>query len=527
MLLLRTNPQLKYWLMALIAFLCAVVARLPVHASLGDFLWAEDGNVFVNQADRLGVNSIFEPYAGYLLIYPRIIAYVGIIMGLESFPYLFFCGWLAAAAVLFYVFVSRLNQAGCNRWLSILAAVLVLMQPHNGEVYFNITNAQWFLGAALMLMVCMDPIPEVGFRDFICLSVFCLTGPFSILLLPLLLLRMVVEPELKKKLGFYVVFFGLTAIQVFFLVLSSRLIKNIYLDKELSHWLHSFYMFLSFGLAERYLIFVFLFWAGLFYGICHFFRASSTAHRVGLISGGGLIFSLLVTYVGGLWSNKGMPQVLDPMSGSSRYFFIPYAIAVFLVCFLLIRRRIVLGVSLISFTVICIIQFRVFEKNQIFYEQYAQFSNQAEGVVIPINPVGAVYPGWHIAAKSNLLRAPLELGIKNLSGNGVLRFSSGGLEVSSDQSDPFIIFESKEKCSSHYIGVRLDVQRHSEGWAQIFWAGSDGFTEANSALRFYPRGRINMDFVVPNTLTGTLRFDPIADTSLNKIFGIDIYCLGN
>lgn len=40
----------------------------------GKYLWAEDGSVFINGAQSLGVAALWKPYAGYVHAYPRLIS---------------------------------------------------------------------------------------------------------------------------------------------------------------------------------------------------------------------------------------------------------------------------------------------------------------------------------------------------------------------------------------------------------------------------------------------------------------------
>ncbi|MGA2654651.1 MAG: hypothetical protein ABSF18_01560, partial [Gammaproteobacteria bacterium] len=62
-----------YFLTMLVVFIC-IFLRFSTEYSVSDYLWAEDGQVFLTQALQMGLNSLWEPYAGYLHLYPRLFA---------------------------------------------------------------------------------------------------------------------------------------------------------------------------------------------------------------------------------------------------------------------------------------------------------------------------------------------------------------------------------------------------------------------------------------------------------------------
>lgn len=150
--------------------------------------WAEDGNVFFLQQYENGISAVFQPYAGYLLVAPRIIALIADVISPYSFLPAFYnysCLVITLLVVL-SVYSKRLDVN--NKPLISLTIVLV---PHfANEVFINITNIQWIL-ALLLIIVLLKDIDNYHICidleiiiDFFIIVLCGLTGPFIVLLLP-------------------------------------------------------------------------------------------------------------------------------------------------------------------------------------------------------------------------------------------------------------------------------------------------------------------------------------------------------
>ena len=156
-------------------------------AFLNPQFWAEDSIVFFYQARYDGLSALFDPYSGYLHLLPRLIAAAssGFPASFAPAVYLFASVVFTLAAAL-AIFSPRLDLP-CR---PLLALALVLV-PHNGEVFLNITNLQWVLAPGLLLLLlARDPanLRQWAF-DATALTLLGLTGPFIMLWLPLFLLR--------------------------------------------------------------------------------------------------------------------------------------------------------------------------------------------------------------------------------------------------------------------------------------------------------------------------------------------------
>ena len=163
----------------------------------GRYLWAEDGNIFINQALSLRLDSILNPYAGYIHLYPRLVSLFVVQFDLSFLPTVFFLAWISAVLFSSFVVFQWLYKQTKSMMTSMIIPLLILLQPHSGETFFNITNAQWFLPLALIVLL-IDKDYQVSYKNFFVLIILGLTGPFSILVLPVLFLNIVLKKDLKQ-----------------------------------------------------------------------------------------------------------------------------------------------------------------------------------------------------------------------------------------------------------------------------------------------------------------------------------------
>jgi hypothetical protein len=175
------RPSLNGWVLFALAALLAL--RKP-HALHTPQLWAEDGSIFLLQADLHGAAALALPYMGYLHTLPRLIAgFASQVLDPAWWPAFYngisFVIWVAVLARLFS---PRFNLPG-RPWLA-FAFVAV---AHPGEVYFNVTNLQWLTAFVLIQQVLITP-PTTRLQrygDLAILVVVSLTGPFALAFLPL------------------------------------------------------------------------------------------------------------------------------------------------------------------------------------------------------------------------------------------------------------------------------------------------------------------------------------------------------
>jgi len=168
-------------------------ATLLMHSRMPDrldgFLWAEDGVIFVAQAYSRGIHSIFQPYAGYLHVLPRLITWAYSHLGNpESIPKAF--AWITT--ILTGCSVTYIG-AVASRYLPRLAAVALALTPlavlNSGEVWTSVTNLQWVLAPLVAVMLWEMTVAELNtdvrskitIAKAIVLLVLMMTGPFGVI----------------------------------------------------------------------------------------------------------------------------------------------------------------------------------------------------------------------------------------------------------------------------------------------------------------------------------------------------------
>lgn len=152
--------------------------------------WAEDAIVFYAEAESFGVRSLTIPYSGYWHLYPRAIALLGTRVPVRHVPRLYSAAALiGAASVIFALIRADLVR----RWpLLALLGLAVLAAPFTGELWYILTNTQWVL-ALLLILACMTRAPATRNGQMAWLLAILaagLTGPFSLVLWPCALLRL-------------------------------------------------------------------------------------------------------------------------------------------------------------------------------------------------------------------------------------------------------------------------------------------------------------------------------------------------
>ncbi len=167
---------------AALAFAVRGTARLR-EASL----FAEDGQVFLADAHNLGLAAFVEPYAGYLHLIPRLVAWLLAPLPVTAIP----VAYAAAAMAVHLAMLTPALSARLN-WLvpgpllrAVLFAVLCLMPPL-WEVLANIANLIFVGGVCLLLLVlCDDPRTRLGrIAELGVLALLGLSGPLIVVFLP-------------------------------------------------------------------------------------------------------------------------------------------------------------------------------------------------------------------------------------------------------------------------------------------------------------------------------------------------------
>lgn len=483
----------------------------------GSYLWAEDGNIFINQAFSLGLESIFEPYAGYLHLYPRLISFLSVQIELSFLATIFFLSWILAVLYSSFVVFKWLYNQTDSIAISIIVPLLVLLQPHSGESFFNITNAQWFLPLALIVLL-IDKEYKANYKNYFIFILLGLTGPFSVLLLPILFLNIFFKKDLKENYVKYLIVLITATIQIYFMTQSDRISGEI--DANILHWLKSFYIFLTFGSRGLFGIITALIWIVFFAyavkSLCDVCKQRFTSNQ---LNGFLILIALAVIYLAGLWSTKQSPLILNPLGVGARYFIIPYAL--FLISLpLLIKHTRVLYVMFFLIFVINMKQFKTVNRPTLNFQSYAWFSSYNKQLNIPIHPQWGTDPGWHIDIKNenSIKQKGIYLvDLKNVTIVNGIKFDD---KIKATNNDLQLSFDLPLQCSqSSHIGVEIALIKESDGWSQIFYTDSTSiFSDEKSLKRYYNKGRVVMQYAFKNNNIQKVRIDP---TEKEEIILID------
>ncbi len=190
----RTSPaSAVFWAFAIAVTSTLLVLRRPdavFHAQL----WAEDGVVwFADAYNHGGLRALLFARDGYLQVFPRLVAAIGLWVPLVYVPLVFNLIALAVEALppLFLV-SNRMRNIGPLPLRCVLA-LLYLFVPDSSEVHAIITDSQSQLAVLACLVLIADaPRSRWGkVFDVVALVLCALTTPMGMLLLAVALARTV------------------------------------------------------------------------------------------------------------------------------------------------------------------------------------------------------------------------------------------------------------------------------------------------------------------------------------------------
>lgn len=527
--------SLGFYCFTLLVAILALLPRLDSYNYyFGKYLWAEDG-IFLNEASKNGLIVIIKPYAGYLLLYPRVITTLSQLLDFLYQPTVLLLGWLLAYFILMLSIArSLLQESGSIIFLTPLIA-LVSLQPHYGEVFFNITNSQWMLGAALFLYTLTDSNqkqrPNNQWGQSLCVLPLTLTGPFSIILTPVLIFKIILKKDWCKYRYLYLtVFFG-ASIQLIYCLSSKRLSSGL-INQEPWEWIVAFLKISSFGANNFLTVFAALIiWTLIGYLIFSTASKNSSLHSAQETSIL-LLISAFLLIIAGEFACKEAPMAITALGGGNRYTWIPYTLIITAAILLSSRKTFIAAIIIALFSFIFWSNFHKINLPNLQFEAFAKFSH-FDKVIIPISPQWPMFPKWHITkgpqqALDRPNRTEMQLTPKNIHTSGLNQnFSKGHLNLVSISNDPILIFNNKI-CPKHFhTAINIYLTREKEGWMQVFWSeNNQGFNERASLRRWYPSGDIKAQFAFRSFPKGTyLRLDPMEIEGVASIKKIELYCL--
>ncbi|CAB3687708.1 hypothetical protein [Achromobacter pestifer] len=502
--------------------------------SPGKYLWAEDGSVFINDAQRLGVASIWQAYQGYLHAYPRIVAYLAGFVDLSFRPLVLLAGWCIAYVFMAYTLIQRSWTLGVSAIGTAILLMAVAIQPNVGEVFFTLTNTQWLLAAGFAIILLTGDANSLGFKPYrlLGLSILGLTGPFSVVILPVLTLRALYFKDLSANAWIYVTTLFCACIQAAVLLNSPRLAVNGG-SIDLLSWA------VGFGRLAFFSVDAPLGWAGaitlwiaMIVGIASHWAAGGTA-RTTAVQGVMLTVMALLLLLASMYSAKSNVAAVIVLGSGSRYTWVPYTLILFAL-WIFTKRSLVcqLLIGAIWLAIALPVAHRD-TQSSLQFGPFADFSKY-QNVVIPLHPLVPEFPGWYIEGvqRTHLpLAENLEQDIlisRETSSGGDVERNGKLIALRSTGNDPILIFENKFECpeNTKNVAVETEIRRSVAGAMQLFWAGRNYFSEVDSLKRWYPEGLVKAQFAFPYMKEGlVLRLDPMEVEGTAVIESMTLICL--
>lgn len=177
--------------LSIVIAVIAVIARRPSSVFHAQF-WAEDGTFWFANAYNNGISALFVPHTGYFQTISRLGGWIATMLPLRLGPLLF-----SAIAIIVQVLPvgillsSRFAELVPDKRLRFLMAILYIVLPNSGEEHANLTNAQWHLALATLLIALSKPSPKLSWRIFDTGMIILggLSGPFAVPLFVILAVR--------------------------------------------------------------------------------------------------------------------------------------------------------------------------------------------------------------------------------------------------------------------------------------------------------------------------------------------------
>jgi len=190
------EPPIKH-ILSVFAIVLVVLIFRRFDGFVNPQLWAEDGTVFLQQYTDIGAKSIITPYAGYLHTIPRLIVYFfgSLSVNLQYVPMLYSMTCIIFMLLLAYRFLKSAN--GLSLQNKVLFATVFLYVPLGTEIFMNVTNLIWFTALYMIdfLLVGYKQYDSSRYKLLVAVMLFivAITGPFSLLLTPIIVLIVLLE----------------------------------------------------------------------------------------------------------------------------------------------------------------------------------------------------------------------------------------------------------------------------------------------------------------------------------------------
>jgi hypothetical protein len=495
----------------IVALMC-LLPRLSIPYHNGQYLWAEDGIIYIDQAKSLVFGTLYTPYAGYLQTYSRLVALVGDVFPLQYIPSIYIVGWLLAFFVTIKIIVDGFQSKNISYLSIFLAICLMLLQPNNGEIFFNNVNAQWFIGLALAIYLIIPRAEAQTIPGVIATFVASISGPFSLIYLPIVVFK-ISKKTIKQFWAVYSVVLIGALIQASFIVNSDRTNSLSNIDVPLA--IKCFFLIFTFGAERFWLIGIGLFWILLVYSFI-------VAEREKRIDAALLLLAGMSVWAASIYAQiDNISSLAGQVSQGDRYTFIPYA--TFILSFFYIAKK---DYKLLLLSAVCILPFfasRIQPTTEslglknIDFNSYVDFASHARGIIIPENPMWPTYPGWYIDGN---LYYKLD---DNKTTSTSATTPTSEMRLNGIARELTISAPAQYCHSSNYIGVEVNLYQQQGGW---LIAKAEAPNKNVVVDRYYPEGSITAQFAFPYYKYSSISIISQGRVYLNNVKSISIYCPG-
>jgi len=515
----------------------------------GKYLIAEDLRVFLAEAQNHNISAIWTIYGGYLWLYQRLVALIAGFLPLGYRPDIYFAGFIAAYALSLVIIIFCSIRYKFSLAAVCLIAAAITLQPHDsGEVVcFIITNTGWMLGLALTLyMICLKedcqlPRPY----EHIFLFVTGLTGVHSLLLIPVLSVKVFLKKDFKRFASQYALVAMCGLVQLASL-LQGRATEPLG-ERELLPLVKTAFLF---GAANSQQIFVAIaFWGLFFIALIWFFgkhsNADNKAFRAVIIL---CFISMAVYLIAAFYYHF---QRTGRIFATGRYTWIPYGLLFFSA--LTIGKGRWMGVAIAASIIsVCLLCNNDWSKRTTFryplahytFSSFAEFSYYKNIVILdPRHDKEA--ERWALATTEPRKAQNSKLETIDLAED--YEFISRSIRVKSMDSKARRNLSGKKDDANwrailirkpitftdvSHIGVEITLTREEDSRTgliplKLYWGGrNNNFGEYESRLRWYPFGRITAHFAFPKNREAIyLLLDPYCSPEQVKIENIMVYRL--
>ena len=196
------------WAWAFVCCFLILALRNDLHEVFYPILYNEDGRqIFAHLYNDHVLKSIFYFYAGYIQVFPNLVAYLLHFLPLSIIPSLYALVALIFTAFVYSLFYRVLEHVFDNRGFAFYATLLIIALPQSNSVFSGTLMYQiWHCVIALFVLTFL-PLPEKPWLRTSCLvfmHILIWTHPFALLTLPVYLYRVFRQPEHRWENGIFI-----------------------------------------------------------------------------------------------------------------------------------------------------------------------------------------------------------------------------------------------------------------------------------------------------------------------------------